>query len=636
MRPSSRGSPEESGHDSGSRKRRRNWPTIPRYRLIEEVGSGGMSVVFRAFDQNLGREVAVKILHRHLAGKEEERGRFRREAEAVASLRHSNILEVYDYSGYDAEEAYIVSEFIHGPTLREFAQTVGLGLPEIGVMVAERLACALSHAHAGGIIHRDVKPENVMFQDDGSIKLTDFGIARMVDRDDRMTQTGALLGSPAHMPPEIIAGEPVDHRSDIFSLGTVLYWLACGTLPFTGDSPAQVLKRIVESDYRDPREIDPRVSDSLAETIHKSMSRKSEDRHASAEDLRDDLASYLDNHGFGGSQEELARFFEDPTSYKQEQKERLLELLFAKSREALLDGETAVAIRALDRVLAIKPGHEEAFKVLDDLRHRGVSPLAKALAAVSIMALVAFAWLVPWKLDEHPSESHPDPERQQDVTGHDEVAEEGDAAARDDTQEGLRAPSTEPREKRSGLEATKTAATVAPRDGQAPEETPTVEPTVPEGDARRPVRILVDTWADIAIDGETLQRDREARTDLSAGSYELSITREGFVPVNETLEVTPGEDKLELRHRLVPQPAAVRVINEQNAAVSVNDKLVGPATTGGFEIPVTFPELPDGRFEYPVGVTLRIEKPGYEEQEHQIELRPGQVEEIVVELEPET
>ena len=227
-------------------------PRIPRYDLLEEVGSGGMSVVYRARDTTLDREVAVKVLHRHLAGKDSERKRFRREAMAVARLRHPNILEIHDYAGDDAEEAYIVSELVRGPTLRGFAETTGFGLPEIGAMVATVLAGALAHAHALGVIHRDLKPENVMIQDDGTVKLTDFGVARMVDRDERMTMTGALLGSPAHMAPESLEGGGGDVRSDIFSLGTVLYWLACGALPYSGSSPAEVLRRIAEGHHTDP------------------------------------------------------------------------------------------------------------------------------------------------------------------------------------------------------------------------------------------------------------------------------------------------------------------------------------------------------------------------------------------------
>src|SRR5258706_9800231 len=167
--------------------------TLQRYRLLEEVGQGGMAVVYKGFDTTLNREVAVKVLHPHLAGHEESRARLQREAHAVAKLRHENILEIFDYSGPDSPESYIVTEFIHGKTLKNFLVEHPLELPEIAQMIASEVARALEHAHSLGVIHRDVKPENVMIRDDGILKLMDFGIAQIVDKE-RMTVTGQLLG----------------------------------------------------------------------------------------------------------------------------------------------------------------------------------------------------------------------------------------------------------------------------------------------------------------------------------------------------------------------------------------------------------------------------------------------------------
>jgi eukaryotic-like serine/threonine-protein kinase len=649
-------------------------PRIPRYDLKEEVGTGGMSVVYRAVDGNLGREVAVKVLHRHLAGRLEERARFRREAQAVARLRHPNILEIHDYSGDDAEEAYIVSEFIRGPTLRTFAETVGLGLPEIGALVAERIASALVHAHAEGIIHRDVKPENVMIQDDGTVKLTDFGIARMVDRDERMTQTGALLGSPAHMPPEIVAGEGVDHRADVFSLGTVLYWLASGSLPFEGSSPAEVLRRIVESDFPDPRSVDPRISDELAAIILKAMARDPDARHPTAEALHEDLAAYLSDLGFARPEDELRAFFGDPAAYKSEKKAHLVALLLERGRAATKAGATARAIAAWDRVLALAPGHGEARAALDGLRRRRRirNRLAYGGGTASVaLAAALFLWLVPLpqrSLDDPP----PDPIVDAEVPTLEPIvdaeiptpAPEGEAPdpvlPTAGTETGSEAGAPQSPDAAAATEAESASPPppeAEPASPVAPETEPAQTPAPPQGDRpprveaspapprpapdrprapvpTRPVRILLDTWADIHLDGERLERDREARRELATGSYLLSIHREGFVPIEERIEVPAGDDLLELRHRLVPRPAVVRVVNAQQAAVSVNGKLIGPAGVG-FEVPITFPELPDGRYQYPVTAVIRLEKPGFREQTHELRLGPGQEEEIVTELEPD-
>src|SRR5450432_3378863 len=187
-----------------------------RYRLLREVGQGGMAVVYQAVDETLKREVAIKILHQHLASEPESKARLEREAQSVAKLHHENILEIFDYSGPDSASSYIVTEFLGKHPISS---------PEIAALIAWEVGGALAHAHAAGIIHRDVKPENVMIRKDGLVKLMDFGIAQILDYQ-RMTVTGQLLGSPAYMAPEIIEGKPLDFRTDVFSVGIMLYLLA--------------------------------------------------------------------------------------------------------------------------------------------------------------------------------------------------------------------------------------------------------------------------------------------------------------------------------------------------------------------------------------------------------------------------
>jgi len=237
---------------------------LDRYKLLEQLGTGGMSVVYRAWDTALDREVAVKLLHPHLAGDPDSRRRFSREARAVAKLHHPNILEIYDFSGEGAPTAYIVTEFIRGVTLRQFADNHGFGPPALGALAAHTLTAAVEHAHQFGIVHRDIKPENAMVREDGFLKLMDFGIARIIGQGDLMTVTGALVGSPAHMAPEIIEGKNGDARSDIFSLGTLLYWLTTGVLPFAAGNTSAVLKRVLDGDCTDPRALRPDLSDQLA------------------------------------------------------------------------------------------------------------------------------------------------------------------------------------------------------------------------------------------------------------------------------------------------------------------------------------------------------------------------------------
>src|SRR3954470_9801466 len=252
-----------------------------------------MSVVYKGLDTALDREVAVKVLHPHLAGREESRKRLAPEAKAVARLHHPNILEVFDFASVEDEDAYIVTEYIRGKTLRQFLSDETLAPPEVAAMVVHEIASALAHAHELRVLHRDLKPENVMLREDGVLKLMDFGIAKILDRDEKMTMTGALVGSPAHMAPEIIEGEEAGPEADVFSLGTMLYLFATGRLPFTAPNTTATLKRILDCVYEDPRQVVPTVSDELADIIAMCLVRQPSQRLVHAGKLRDKLATYL-------------------------------------------------------------------------------------------------------------------------------------------------------------------------------------------------------------------------------------------------------------------------------------------------------------------------------------------------------
>jgi len=343
---------------------------IGRYRILEQLGQGGMSVVYKGLDTALDREVAVKVLHPHLAGKPESRKRLDREARAVARLHHPNILEVYDFSGADSSEAFIVTEYIRGKTLREFIAGELLSPPEIAAMVMHEIAGALAHAHEAGVLHRDLKPENVMVRDDGVIKLTDFGIAKILDRDEKMTMTGALVGSPAHMAPEIIEGEESGAEADVFSLGTMLYLFVVGKLPFTAPNTTATLKRILDCVYEDPRQTVPTCSDELTEIIGRCLQRAPGDRYPDAGKLRDALAGYLGELGLSRPHEELPKFFLDPKGYRKEVERLVTTTLLERAQRLIAEKKSARALAALNQVLAHDPTNERATQLLDTMKAR--------------------------------------------------------------------------------------------------------------------------------------------------------------------------------------------------------------------------------------------------------------------------
>ncbi|QSQ15815.1 serine/threonine-protein kinase [Myxococcus landrumensis] len=366
---------------------------IGRYRILEQLGSGGMSVVYKGLDTALDREVAVKVLHPHLAGKDESRRRLAREARAVAKLHHPNILEVFDFSAADAQDAFIVTEYIRGRTLKTVLDEGPLDPPELAAMIIHELAAALAHAHEAGVIHRDLKPENVMVREDGVLKLMDFGIARLLDIEERMTVTGTLVGSPAHMSPEIIEGLEAGPAADVFSVGIMFYAAMTGRLPFSAPNTTATLKRILDGDYEDPRRRLPALSDELADICARCLQRDPTQRYPDAGKLRDALADYLAGLGFARVGEELVSFFADPTSYRKLARQRIVAALLERGERMLAEKRTSRALGCLNQVLALDAQNTRALGLLKGIqraqrlktwRRRGIRLVVGLVAATAV------------------------------------------------------------------------------------------------------------------------------------------------------------------------------------------------------------------------------------------------------------
>ncbi|MGY2127821.1 Stk1 family PASTA domain-containing Ser/Thr kinase [Blastococcus sp. SYSU DS0617] len=268
-----------------------------RYEIGGVLGRGGMAEVHLGRDLRLGREVAVKVLRSDLARDPSFQVRFRREAQASASLNHPAIVAVYD-TGEDrtalGATPYIVMEYVEGETLRDVLRREGALSPERAMTLAADISGALDFSHRNGIVHRDVKPGNVMITPQGTVKVMDFGIARAVsDSAATMTSTAAVIGTAQYLSPEQARGESVDARSDVYSLGCLLYELATGAPPFTGDSPVSVAYQHVREDPRLPSSINPAVPPELDAILLKAMSKNPANRYQSAAEMRNDLLRAL-------------------------------------------------------------------------------------------------------------------------------------------------------------------------------------------------------------------------------------------------------------------------------------------------------------------------------------------------------
>ncbi|MCC6603906.1 MAG: protein kinase [Anaerolineae bacterium] len=264
---------------------------IGKYLIKEKLGSGGMAEVYKGYQENLDRFVAIKLMHAFLVADQDFLNRFQREARAMAALNHPNIVGVYDFDVYGENSYYLVMEYIRGGTLKERLEELArrgerLPLTDAVKMIAE-IADALAYAHRRDMVHRDIKPANIMLNEDsGRAVLTDFGIVKLVGSQSMaFTATGALIGTPAYMSPEQALGKSGDHRVDIYSLGVMLFQMVTGTLPFDADTPLAVVMKHVNSPTPEPSSITPDIPWGLQEVIMKAMAKSPEDRFNSAGEM---------------------------------------------------------------------------------------------------------------------------------------------------------------------------------------------------------------------------------------------------------------------------------------------------------------------------------------------------------------
>lgn len=252
------------------------------YLLLEPIGHGGMAVVYRARQESLDRTVAVKVLSENLAASSEFMERFRREARTAASMRHPNVITVHDFGEDERGVPYLVLEYIGGPTLADLMD-VGLDDERIPDLL-DQVAAGLDYAHARGVIHRDIKPGNMLMTDDGRVVLADFGLAWLLEGA-HLTLTGGVIGTPEYMSPEQAGGNPIDHRSDVYGLGVVLYEMLVGERPFVAETPIGVLLMHLQDQPPSLLEARPDLPVAVADVVAKALVKDPNERYGSAGEL---------------------------------------------------------------------------------------------------------------------------------------------------------------------------------------------------------------------------------------------------------------------------------------------------------------------------------------------------------------
>lgn len=344
---------------------------LGRFVLEQPLGHGAMATVFRARDSGLGRLVAIKVLNPAVASQNSSAERFRREAMAVAALRHPNIVEVYDFvPAADGHSAYLVQELIGGQTLQELLEARGGPLiPEVAALLVADVAEALAAAHAGGVVHRDVKPANIMLERQGEgarVVLTDFGVAHVGELT-TMTATGAMVGSPAYMSPEQARGLPVGPQVDVWALGILLYQLTTAKLPFAGRDPITVITAICKGEFRRAGQIDARVGPELDRIIVGCLRIAASERFATAAEVAKLLRDCASGVGLKTSAPVLRRLLDNPQALEDELKPKLAEHAVNSARSFMRKRQLARALAELGRATAYVPKHSEALKLIDAL-----------------------------------------------------------------------------------------------------------------------------------------------------------------------------------------------------------------------------------------------------------------------------
>ena len=344
--------------------------TIKGYEIKKLIATGGMAAIYRAVNVTTGQTVAIKILHGHLAQDKDFITRFEREARAAAELKHQNIIDIIGY-GETEGVYYIAMEFVRGKSLKELINAVKFIPHDVALAIAYEICQGIEHAHQKGVVHRDIKPANILIDNHGVLKITDFGLAQAQDLTS-ITVTGAIVGTPAYMSPEQAAGKRIDTRSDLFSLGVVLYEMITGSKPFRGESYSSVIHAILTIPAPKPTDINPTVSDEISDILQRMLQKDTDKRYQNVNQVSDEIYGFFKSQNIEVPTKQIGAFIREP--------ERLASIAVQAEKDKHLKralyyttlGKTNIddAIREFVRVQYLDPENTQAKAHLAELRRK--------------------------------------------------------------------------------------------------------------------------------------------------------------------------------------------------------------------------------------------------------------------------
>jgi eukaryotic-like serine/threonine-protein kinase len=556
-----------SSASAGTKKRVVNaGDVLGRYELVDDIGEGGMATVFRARDRELRREVAIKVLFPHLAKRPEVVRRFHREARAAAGLEHANILRVYDVGGAEADDPpYIVMELIRGHSLLAEIEQRGPMLSEVAACIGALLADALAVAHGAGIIHRDVKPANVMIDPGrrsesgglhpgpgGRLLLADFGVARLETEDSLVTKTGSVLGTPAYMSPEQASGDTATAKSDLYSLGATLYQLATGSLPYTG-STARVIAQIASGALVPAVRRRADVGPDLSRVIDRLMATDPKARPDKASDVAAELRAIAAAGGLGDAKDELAHYFAEPEPFVRDRLPKVVSAVLSAADKAIADEKLPRAIALADRATALAPSDERVIALVNRVTEGGKAKRRRRVLAIVASAAVLATGATVGAMQVFGGE---------DVVAADSAVEIPDAPSLDavastadaapdapvislTSDAGVRVRADAGVLVRADATSRMRDAAVAAIDASMPSVDAAAMSTPPADAAVKATGFIVvenDTWCDVSIDGESRGRKSTKPLRVDAGTHTVTCEQPGTTNKwTKTVEVTAGK-----------------------------------------------------------------------------------------------
>ena len=546
-----------------------------RYQIVSELGRGSMGVVYQGFDPIIGRTVAIKTMLTEgfaPAEFEEYKARFQREAQSAGILAHPNIVTVYDF-GEDSGVLYLAMEFLEGKSLQALVEEQTILPVETIIPMYEQVCSALDHAHRHRIVHRDIKPANIMILESGLVKVTDFGIAKMMSMG--MTQAGQILGTPNYMSPEQVKGRSVDGRADIFSLGVILYELVTGEKPFGGQNITTVIYKIINENPISPRELDATIPVGLSYVIQKALAKSQDERYQTCRELAEDLRNY---RSVGGAAAPSATVILRVPPIQAPPPEALPPPARVPSAPVAAQPQVAAEPQP-PRPLSVQviPPHRP--------QPRGASPAVWVLLTLLVVGAAGGGYYYFKYKPEHPAATPTTPtaERPAETPGTTTPpATEGGTPTTPQTETVTTPPSNPPTET-AAAQNTPSEPKAQVREAQGPE---LARPTAPppaggRGTAAPKIGQLVVTsnvdGAKITIDGRSEPGWVTPCTipNLPAGAHSVVVSREGYSDAQESVTVEGGRTATVRPTLTVPSGEINIVTNPPGIEVFIDGQAVG-------------------------------------------------------------